>query len=132
MINRIIAENNRQLLSIARKYAPPDEVMDLYQDFVCELWESVDRFKGPRLKPWACAIALNKAHAYVRNKSFREKALRDHQKNMPSQQPRGRGQAQILRDISQSLSEMDRWILRLYMVCLLGRNRSGDCRNPAV
>jgi len=26
-INRIIDENNRQLLSIAREYAPPDEVI---------------------------------------------------------------------------------------------------------
>jgi RNA polymerase sigma factor (sigma-70 family) len=75
LINRIIAENNRQLLSIAREYAaPPDEVMDLYQDFVYELWESLDRFEG-RSSPWtwACAIALNKAHAFVRNKPFRQK-----------------------------------------------------------
>jgi hypothetical protein len=45
-IDRIIAENSRQLLSIAREFAPPDEVMDLYQDFLYELWESLDRFEG--------------------------------------------------------------------------------------
>jgi hypothetical protein len=55
LINRIIDENNRQLLSIAREYAPLDEVMDLCQDFVYELWESLDRFEersspGPELE----------------------------------------------------------------------------------
>ena len=115
-INQIITENSGKLFSIAREYAPPDEVMDLYQDFVYELWESVDRFEA-RSSPgtWACAIAQNKAHAFVRNKSFREKALRNHQKNLPTQEPGGRGQAQILTDFLQSLSALDRWILTLYM-----------------
>jgi RNA polymerase sigma factor (sigma-70 family) len=66
-INQILAENSRKLLSIAREYAPADEDMDLYQEILYELWESLYRFEGrsgPRT--WACAIALNKAHAYVR------------------------------------------------------------------
>jgi RNA polymerase sigma factor (sigma-70 family) len=115
-INRIIAENSNQLLSIAREYAPPDDVMDLYQDFLYELWESLDRFEG-RAGPgtWAYAIALNRAHAYVRNKSFREKALRNHQKNMPSQDPGGRNVEQITREFLQSLSESDRWLVACYM-----------------
>jgi RNA polymerase sigma factor (sigma-70 family) len=130
-INRIIAENSRQLHSIARKYAPPDEVMDLYQDFVYELWESVDRFEG-RSSPgtWACAIALNKAHAFVRNKSFREKALHNHQKNIPSQQPGGRGEDQILREFSQSLPELDCRILMHYMAGLSYRQIAEETGIP--
>jgi RNA polymerase sigma-70 factor, ECF subfamily len=93
--------------------------MDLYQEIVYTLWESLDRFEG-RSAPgtWACAIALNKAHAFVRNKSFREKALSNHQKNMPSQQPGGRDWEQIRREFLQSLPEMDCRILMLYMAGL--------------
>jgi DNA-binding NarL/FixJ family response regulator len=37
---------------------------------------------------------------------------------MPSQQPGGRDWEQIRREFLQSLSEMDRWILMLYMAGL--------------
>jgi hypothetical protein len=45
-IDRIIAENRGKLFSIAREYAPPNEVMDFCQDFVYERWESLDRLEG--------------------------------------------------------------------------------------
>jgi RNA polymerase sigma factor (sigma-70 family) len=121
-INRIVAENNDRFHLIACYFAPPDEDMDLYQEIVYALWESLDRFEG-RSSPgtWARALAMNTAFAYRRKISSRNKTLREYAQNMPSQQLGGRDWKQISREFLQSLPEMDCRILMHYMAGLSTR-----------
>ncbi len=119
LFNRILARNKGHFLFIARQYASNSEVVDLYQEILCHLWKSLDRFEG-RSAPitWAYRVALNTASAYKRNSFRRGRAWRAYGQNVQSEQNGGRGEEQILREFAQSLPDSERSLFTLYLTNL--------------
>jgi RNA polymerase sigma-70 factor, ECF subfamily len=119
LFNQVLAQNKGRFLFIARQYASISEAQDLYQEIVYQLWEGLNRFEG-RSTPetWAYRIALNTASAYRRNNNRREQALRAYKHNLETEQMGGRGEAQMLREFAQSLPDMERKLLTLYLAKL--------------
>jgi RNA polymerase sigma-70 factor (ECF subfamily) len=119
LFDQILARNKGRFLFIARQYASADEVVDLYQEILYQLWESLDRFEG-RSGPttWAYRIALNTASTYRRNSFRRDRAWRAYRQNVQSGQRGGRGEEQILREFAQSLPDTERTLFTLYLTDL--------------
>jgi RNA polymerase sigma-70 factor (ECF subfamily) len=119
LFDRVLNLNKGRFLFIARQYASPNEVADLYQDILYQLWKSLDRFEG-RSGPttWACRIALNTASTYRRNNFRRDRAWRVYRQNVESEQRGGRGEEQILREFAESLPDTERTLFTLYLTNL--------------
>jgi RNA polymerase sigma-70 factor, ECF subfamily len=116
LFNQVIVRNKGHFLFIAGKFAPSDEVMDLYQEIQCQLWKSLDRFKGrSTLETWAYGVALHTACAYKRNNDRREKALRAYEQDVQTAQMGGRDEERILREFEQSLPDAEQIIFTLYL-----------------
>jgi RNA polymerase sigma factor (sigma-70 family) len=96
LFNQILARNKGRFIFIARQYASTDEIMDLYQEIVSQIWKSLDKFEG-RSTPatWAYSVALNTASTYRRNNFRRERAWRAYRKNALSEQIGGRAEEQM-------------------------------------
>jgi RNA polymerase sigma factor (sigma-70 family) len=79
----------------------------------------MDGFEGrSALATWAYRLAVNEALQYRREINRREKALREYGRNVQNvqiEQIGGRGQAQILREFTQSLKDEDQTIFTLYI-----------------
>src|SRR5512136_489335 len=63
----IVAANQRRILAIARSYARGDEVRDLCQEILLQMWRGLDGFAG-RSAPstWVYRVALNTAITFRR------------------------------------------------------------------
>ncbi len=116
LFDRIFAQNKGRFLFIARQYASASEVADLYQEILCQLWKSLDRFEG-RSAPatWAYRIALNTASAHRRNSVRRDRAWRAYGQNLESEQRGGRDEDGMLQEFARSLPDKDRSLFTLYL-----------------
>ena len=119
LFDRVLAQNKGRFLFIARQYASANEVVDLYQEIVYQLWKSLDRFEE-RSAPaiWAYRIAVNTASTYRRNNFRRDRAWRVYRQNVESEQRGGRGEEQILREFAESLPDTERSLFTLYLTNL--------------
>jgi RNA polymerase sigma factor (sigma-70 family) len=111
-----------EFVLVTIEYMPPtstSEVLDLFREIQCQLWESLDRFEG-RSAPetWAYCIALHTASAWRRNNDRRKRALRAYEQDLQTEQRGGRGEEQILQEFVESLPEMDRNLFTMYLADL--------------
>jgi RNA polymerase sigma factor (sigma-70 family) len=73
---RIIQEHDGLIRKVARVYAKTaEDIRDLYQDIVYQLWKSFPSFKNEsKISTWMYRVALNTSFNHLN----REKANRDH------------------------------------------------------
>jgi RNA polymerase sigma-70 factor (ECF subfamily) len=72
LFNRIIEENQNQLVSIARRYADKLDQDDLYQEILIQIWCSLDGFgERCKLSTWVYRVAFNTAMNFSRNAALR-------------------------------------------------------------
>jgi RNA polymerase sigma-70 factor, ECF subfamily len=97
-------------------HKPINEALDLYQEILCKIWKSLDRFEG-RSAPetWAYRIALHTAINYKRNSFRRNRAWRNYGQDLQTKQNGGRGEDEILNEFAESLPEEDRKLFMLHL-----------------
>jgi RNA polymerase sigma-70 factor (ECF subfamily) len=62
LFDQICERNERRLHSIAQTYARGDDVRDLYQEILLEIWLSLPSFQGrSEIDTWVYRVALNTA-----------------------------------------------------------------------
>ena len=113
LFREVIEANGRRLMAVARSYADGEELKDLYQEMLLQIWRSLDRFEGrAAVATWVYRIALNTALSY------RRKGRRRVEETMepPERATEGaRDEMQVLREFMQELSPVDRAVLLLYL-----------------
>lgn len=116
LFDQILAQKDGLFRSIARRYASPNEAVDLYQEILFQLLKSRDGLEA-RSDPesWACRIALNRAITYRRNTFRRNRTWQAYRQNVQFEQRGGRGEEQILQEFVESLPAKDRDIFTLYL-----------------
>jgi len=64
---KIISGNKEKIVHICRYYAPtPDDLMDIYQEILMNIWRSLDSFRGKsEISTWVYRIAINIALRYA-------------------------------------------------------------------
>ncbi len=66
----LIEQHSRLIYKICYMYADKDELNDLYQEILINLWRSHDAFKGEaKYSTWIYRIGLNTCVSYIRQKS---------------------------------------------------------------
>lgn len=123
---RLVTENRRRLLSIARSSARGAEAEDLYQEILLQLWRSLPSFEGrASLATWVYRVALNTAIAYRRRASARIEIVDAADGRIePTAAPAGRSEIEILEEFVQSLGPIDRALFLLYLEDLSYREMS--------
>jgi RNA polymerase sigma-70 factor, ECF subfamily len=124
LFSHLFRTYDARLRRIAKKFAAADDVEDLYQEILLQLWRSLDSYQG-RARPdtWAYKVAINTA------RSFRRKALRrrddcrisepiefySEQEEHSAGKEMSRNPADVLRDFAVSLNEPDRLLFLMYL-----------------
>ncbi len=119
LLNSILAENKARFIFIASSHAPREDVMDLYQEMLRQIWKSLDSYES-RSSPgtWAYRVALQTACSFRRKRWQRLKAWRQYTRSMASTDRNGshpRGEAEILEEFLGSLEKADRAVFVLYL-----------------
>jgi RNA polymerase sigma-70 factor (ECF subfamily) len=116
--SELCERNRKRLWSIARSYAEGDEVGDLYQEILLELWKSLESYEGrSQLDTWAYRVALNTAISYgrkVRRQSSKIQSFRDEQPE-PQAKENPANELAMLEEFIRSLNKVDRAIFLLYL-----------------
>jgi RNA polymerase sigma-70 factor (ECF subfamily) len=113
-----ISNNVGRIRYIASRYSHHDELDDMYQDILLQLWRSFDSFKGDSaIETWIYKVALNTAMTFVR-KSVKRKALNQSISAIfaTEHQPGHENcQADILNQFMNTLNDTDSTILMMYL-----------------
>lgn len=120
----LIHNNAGRIAAIARRYADVDDIEDLKQEILEQLWRSFSQFRGDSApSTWIYRIALNTAMTRVK-KTVKQRRGRERLSAMAQEptQPPGQCQAQLLEEFLQSLSELDASILMMYLDGLSGQS----------
>ncbi|MEZ5332542.1 MAG: sigma-70 family RNA polymerase sigma factor [Thermoanaerobaculia bacterium] len=118
---RLVRENRRRLAGIAGSYARGEEVEDLTQEILLQLWRSLDSFAGRSSEAtWLYRVALNTALGWRRRRSRRsrfEVAVDGGELAASSRSAATGGEREltILRRFLASLSPEDRALFLLYL-----------------
>jgi len=120
----IFQTNAARLRRIAMKYAPVDDVQDLYQEILLQLWRSLGKYEG-RAQPdtWAYRVALNTARSFRRRASRRRDDCRINEpiefystwEDRAAYNEIPRSPSKILQDFAVSLNESDRLLFLMYL-----------------
>ncbi len=119
LINGILAENKARLIFMASNFARREDVMDLYQEMLRQIWKSLDSYES-RSSPstWAYRVALQTACNFRRDTWRRLKAWRQYGRHMAVSNPNPahpRGEQEILGEFLQSLDKADRGVFMLFL-----------------
>lgn len=118
---RLVRENRRRLAGIAGSYARGEEVEDLTQEILLQLWRSLDSFEGRSSEAtWLYRVALNTALGWRRRHSRRDAVERpvdatDIAESVPAATAGGERELTILRRFLETLSPEDRALFLLYL-----------------
>jgi RNA polymerase sigma-70 factor (ECF subfamily) len=117
----VVERHGRSLRRIARSYAGSGgaDHEDLYQEMLCQLWRSLPSFRGDSgLGTWVYRVALNTALSHrrqvQRHARFQAGLLPDTAPH-PASVGDPKEEAAILADFLESLGEVDRSLLILYL-----------------
>lgn len=116
--------NAGRITAIARRYADVDDVEDLKQEILEQLWRSFAQFRGDsKPETWIYRIGFNTAMTRVK-KTVKQRQGRERLSALAQEpaQPSGPCQAQLLEEFLQSLSELDASILMMYLDGLSGQS----------
>jgi RNA polymerase sigma-70 factor (ECF subfamily) len=117
--NDLLERNERRLLAIARSYAAEPDIRDLVQEILLQVWRSLGHFREQAsLDTWVYRIALNVALTWKRSNRRRRRWLPTEAVDLASlcRDPADGGRAErVLREFLQSLGEIDRAVLLLYL-----------------
>lgn len=111
-------------MAIARQYAEPDAVEDLYQEILVQLWRSLDKFRGEsQLQTWVYRIGFNTAMTSLR-KITRQRHNDTHLSQYQTAEavPTGRCQADVLAEFMASLGDVDKSVMMMYLDGLSGQD----------
>jgi RNA polymerase sigma factor (sigma-70 family) len=101
---------------MARQHAPANEVDYLYQEIRYQLWKGLDQFEGrSSLETWGHHIAMYTISSYKRKNFRRNRALRTYEQRLPTEQPGGRDEEQMLIDFAQSLPKAERKLFEMHL-----------------
>ena len=129
LFDRIVTENKGRFIFIAKHYVSREDVADLYQEIVKQIWMSLDRFES-RSSPntWAYSVAIHTAETFRRNDSRHLRAreqYRHHVGHSGQNYGHGRGEEEILEEFVKVLDEADRSVFMLYLTNLSYSEISG-------
>jgi len=118
----LIQQNKRIIFKICHAYCKDRrEHEDLAQEIVYETWRSFGSYdKGYRFSTWLYRIALNVAISYYRKEEKYKHIIPFPEEHLVEFAEEKEGQAaserfSLLRDFIQSLNEIDRSIMMLYL-----------------
>lgn len=122
LFDRIVTENKGRFIFIAKHYVSREDIADLYQEIVKQIWIGLDRFES-RSSPstWAYSVAIHTAETFKRNDSRHLKAREQYRYHMVLSEQNcghGRGEEEILEEFVRWLDEADRSVFMLYLTNL--------------
>jgi RNA polymerase sigma factor (sigma-70 family) len=114
---RLVVENRRRLMGIARAYASGEDRADLYQEILLQMWRSLEGFEArSAIDTWVYRLALNTAITWRRRSGRRQRheaPTLDAVEAVGTASPRD--EQAILDDFLSSLGPIDRALLLLYL-----------------
>ncbi|MGH8196370.1 MAG: RNA polymerase sigma factor [Woeseiaceae bacterium] len=120
----LIGQNMGRIRLIARRYAAHDDVDDLVQTILLQVWRSYGSFRGDaRVETWVYRVALNTAMTHfgqaARDRDGRVKL----HAAVPSQAltTNATSEAEILNGFLGSLGDIDASVLMMYLDGLSGK-----------
>ncbi len=115
---KTIVENAGRIRFITSRYANSDDIDDMYQEILLQLWRSFDSYEGnASVSTWVYKVAFNTAMTYVR-KTVKQRELSESIANMfanESQPGTENCQSEILREFVNQLGDTDATILMMYL-----------------
>lgn len=121
---QMIKDHGGRIGAIARRYAGVDDIDDLTQEILEQLWRSREQFRGEsKVTTWVYRIGFNTAMTRVR-KTVAQRQKRERIQALTVKEdaaPEGRCQAELLREFMDSLPEVDASILMMYLDGLSGQ-----------
>lgn len=120
---QLIETQGGRVMAIARQYAEPSAVDDLYQEILVQLWRSLDKFRGEsHLHTWVYRVGFNTAMTSLRKLvRQRETETKLRQQQNTDDLPSGRCQAEVLTEFMGSLSDIDKSVMIMYLDGLSGQ-----------
>jgi len=115
--NSIIDENRNRVGRIARVYAGGD-AEDLVQEILMQVWRSLPSYdQKAKLSTWCYRIAINTAISWRRNATRRKRQPPENRVATDSLSSRSSfsNEAQLLDRFLDSMSEIDRAVLLMYL-----------------
>lgn len=115
---KVIVANQGRLRYIASRYCQQNDMEDLYQEILLQLWRSFSSFKGNSSREtWLYKVALNTASTFV-SKTIKNRELQQSLNriiSMDEQPGEEKCQAEILTTFMETLSDLDANILMMYL-----------------
>jgi RNA polymerase sigma-70 factor, ECF subfamily len=120
---QLIKDHSGRIRALARRYAADNNVDDLYQEILEQLWRSFEGFHG-KSKPetWIYRVGFNTAMTRLRKVvKQREGEQKLKNLNQVDSTTGDRCQAEILEDFMASLNDIDTSVLIMYLDGLSGQ-----------
>jgi RNA polymerase sigma-70 factor (ECF subfamily) len=120
----LIGQNMGRIRLIARRYAAHDDVDDLVQTILLQLWRSYGSFRGDaRVETWVYRVALNTAMTYLGQAVRNRDARFELRATIPSEElsTNPMSETEILNGFLDSLGDIDASILMMYLDGLSGK-----------
>ncbi len=118
LFEKILEENKSRLRIISRANANSDCYLDLEQEILLALWNSLDRYEGrSSLRTWFYGVASNTVSNFLRRnrKISRETELTVAQEPATCSNGHNRDPMAILEEFTRSLNELDRIVFVMYL-----------------
>ena len=118
----LMESQSGRIYAIARRYADTEQVEDLYQEILEQLWRSYGQFAGDaQISTWVYRVGFNTAMTYIR------KVVKDREGKVSlasfsqvSDVPGNRSQGDILEDFISCVGDVDASLLMMYLDGLSG------------
>jgi len=119
LFEEVVAANQRRIVAIARSYARGEEIRDLCQEILLQMWKGLDHFAG-RCAPstWVYRVALNTAITFRRKNGHHAPQLNYSKiETAPAltATPAHGNEIMILEEFLRSLGKIDRAVFLLYL-----------------
>ena len=116
LFDTALEKHRHQFARIARVYAG-DDIDDLLQEMLLQIWRSLPRFRGEcAVGTWCYRVALNTALAWRRKAGNRREVSSEQLDSRPAgKSPTDQPQQSLLRDFLAVLTDVDQAILLMHL-----------------